>query len=195
MPPAAQSGAMKRVLLALVLAATPLAAAPVDYRLDAAASRVQYRVPFGTDEIFGTMPVESAVIALDFETASRSSVAVTLRADAATASFPFAAQALKGPRVLDAGAFPRITFATTGFRAEGNEAEVAGDITIRGITRPITLRGGLFREEGRAPGDRSELLVRLTGFVNRSEFGADGWSDMVGDRVDIEILARILRAE
>lgn len=186
---------MKHLVLALSLVAAPLHAAPVDYNLDAGGSRVQYRVPFGTDTIFGTMPVESAIIALDFDMANRSSVQVVLRADGATASFPFAAQALKGPRVLAAEKFPRITFATTSFRATGNEAEIDGDITIRGVTRPITLRGGLFREEGQPQGDRSELLVRLTGSVSRSAFGATGWLDMVGDEVEIEIIAKIQRAE
>ncbi|MDJ1008570.1 MAG: YceI family protein [Paracoccaceae bacterium] len=186
---------LRAIALLLLALATPLAAAPVDYRLDTDGSRVQYRVAFGTDEIFGVMPVEDAAVALDFAMASNSSVSVTMNAAGATANFPFAAQALKGPSVLDTGTHPDITFSTTAFRASGNDAEVDGLITIRGVTRPITLRGGLFRERGQEPGDRSELLVRLTGAVQRSDFGADGFSDMVGDRVEIEVLARILRDE
>ncbi len=186
---------MKQIILPLILFASPMAAAPVDYTLDAAGSRVQYRVPMGGNEIFGTMPVQSARIALDFEMASNSRVSVTLNAAGATASFPFAAQALKGATVLNTAQHPRVTFETTRFRANGNNAEVDGNITIRGVTRPITLRGGLFRERGQSTGDRSELLVRLTGAVNRSDFGASGYADAVGDKVELEILAKILRDE
>lgn len=187
--------AMKHALITLLLLAVPAAADPVGYRFVPDGSQVKYRVDFGTDEIFGTMPVEEARIVLDFEQASNSSVAVTLRADQATASFPFAAQALKGPQVLATADFPRVTFETTAFRASGNTAEVDGNITIRGVTRPMTLRGGLFREQGRPAGERSELLVRLAGSVDRSAFGADGFADMVSDEVEIEILARMARAE
>ena len=186
---------MKRFALILLLFAAPANAAPVDYTLDAAGSRVQYRVPFGTSEIFGVMPVKSARIALDFDMASNSSVAVTLNASGATASFPFAASTLKGPSVLNTAEHPEVSFVTTAFRANGNQAEVDGQMTIRGVTRPVTLKGGLFREQGRTAGDRSQLLVRLTGAINRSDFGASGFLDAVGDRVELEILARIIRDE
>lgn len=177
-----------------IAAAVPAFAVPVNYTLDTSESRVQYRVPFGNSEIFGTMPVRSADIALDFDMASNSRVAVTLNAAGATSSFPFAAATLKGATVLNTAQHPNVSFVTTAFRANGNQAEVDGRITIRGVTRPITLRGGLFRERGQTAGDRSELLVRLTGAINRSEFGASGFADAVGDRVELEILAKILRA-
>ena len=66
-----------------------------------------------------------------------------------------------------------------------------GDLTIRGVTQPVTLRAELYRTKGSAAGDNSHLTVRLTGRVNRSAFGATGWSDMVGDEVRIIITARI----
>jgi polyisoprenoid-binding protein YceI len=37
--------------------------------------------------------------------------------------------------------------------------------------------------------------VRLVGKVKRSAFGATGWSDMVGDEVRLDILARIARQD
>ena len=36
-------------------------------------------------------------------------------------------------------------------------------------------------------GDRRKVTVRLTGKVNRSDFGATGWSDLVNDEVRIVI--------
>jgi polyisoprenoid-binding protein YceI len=68
---------------------------------------------------------------------------------------------------------------------------VTGNLTIRGVTRPVTLLAEVFRPKGSAEDDRSRLTVRLTGRVNRSDFGAAGWSDMVGDEVRIVINARI----
>jgi polyisoprenoid-binding protein YceI len=116
---------------------------------------------------------------------------VTLDVTGATASFPFAAQALKGPKVLAARDHPRITFESTSVSLAGDGADVAGTITIRGVSKPVTLRAQLFRPQGSAANNFSRLTVKLSGSVNRSDFGATGWSDMVGDEVRILITARI----
>jgi polyisoprenoid-binding protein YceI len=72
---------------------------------------------------------------------------------------------------------------------------VVGNLTIRGVTRPVRLAAQLYRQKGTAEGDRSRLSIRLTGSVSRAAFGATGWADLVGDTVAIDILARIARAE
>ena len=178
-------------MLCLVTLAKPLAAAPVPYAIEAAKSSVGFETDFGPDRISGTMPVTRADLVLDFDNAARSTMAVTLDIADASASFPFASQALKGPKVLDAASFPEITFASTAVRAKGDGAEVDGDLTIRGITRPVTLAAQIYRQDGFVEGDYSHLSVLLTGSVNRSDFGATGWADMVGDQVRLRILARI----
>jgi len=178
-------------MLCLVTLAKPLAAAPVPYAIEAAKSSVGFETDFGPDRISGTMPVTRADLVLDFANAARSTMAVTLDIADASASFPFASQALKGPKVLDAASFPEITFASTAVRAKGDGAEVDGDLTIRGITRPVTLAAQIYRQDGFVEGDYSHLSVLLTGSVNRSDFGATGWADMVGDQVRLRILARI----
>ena len=47
------------------------------------------------------------------------------------------------------------------------------------------------RREGMAEGARSHLSIHLDGLLRRSDFGATGWSDMVGDEVRLHIVARI----
>ena len=63
------------------------------------------------------------------------------------------------------------------------------------VTRPVLLDAMIWRQKGHAPGDLSQLTVRLTGAVLRSDYGATGWADMVGDEVRLTILARIARAD
>ncbi|WP_292019165.1 YceI family protein [Maritimibacter sp. UBA3975] len=169
-------------------------AEPVSYRLDPARSVVGYEVGFGQDLIKGRIPVRSADVTLDFRSNSNSSVSVTLNAAGATSSFPFAEQALKGPKVLATGQFPTMTFRSSAFRIGTTTAQVDGQVTIRGVTRPVRLDAQVFRQQGTDPGDLSKMSVHLTGAVNRSEFGATGWNDMVADRVVISIVARLDRA-
>lgn len=169
-------------------------AAALSYVLDTDGSAVGFETDFGQTPIRGRMPVTTARLSLDFDHAAASHVVVTLNADRARASFPFATQAMKGATVLDTSRYPEIRFESTSVRATDTGATVTGLITIRGVTREITLDARLYRPEGSTPGHRETLSILLTGKVSRTAFGATGFADMVGDEVRLKILARIRRA-
>lgn len=179
------------VLLIVACLAAPAHAAPRVYALQPDGSNVSFSTDFGPDKITGSFPVQKADLTLDFENLAKSKIAVTLDVARANASFPFAAQALKGPKVLDAKAFPLITFKSTAVRRSGAGADVDGTLTIRGKAKAVTLKATLYRQKGQAEGDLSLLTIHLIGAVNRSEFGAVGWNDLVSDEVRLDILARI----
>lgn len=172
---------------------SPLAAAPANYVLEPATSTVGFETDFGKDHITGRMPIAAANLTLDFDSVANCKVAVTLDAAGAQASFPFAAQAMKGPKVLDTKTHPQIIFESTSVKADGKGAKVTGTVTIRGVSKPMILDAQIYRQKGTAERDLSHLSIRLTGAVQRSQFGAIGWADMVGDEVRLDILARIAR--
>ena len=181
-------------ILALALCAAPVWAAPEAYHLQPDLSSVGFETDFGPDKITGTMPVTLADLTLDFAHVAASKVAVTLNAAGAQASFPFAAQAMRGPKVLDTAEFPEISFVSTEVKPDAQGATVTGNITIRGVTQPASFHAEIYRQQGTQDGDLSHLTIRLTGAILRSAFGAVGWHDMVGDEVRLNILARIERA-
>jgi polyisoprenoid-binding protein YceI len=99
-----------------------------------------------------------------------------------------------GPKFLDAAAHPQITFRSTAIELTGPDAaRVTGDLTLRGITRPIvletTFNGGYV---GHAYEPNARIGFSATGRIKRSEFGMDfglpppGSTMGVGD--DIEII-------
>jgi polyisoprenoid-binding protein YceI len=182
-----------RLALAFLLLASPAFAAPADYVLEPEASTVGFETDFGEQDITGRFPITQANLTLDFDSAANSTIDVILDVSRATASFPFAADALKGSNVLDARNYPNIRFVSTRIRADGDGATVQGNLTIRGVTKPVTLQAQIFRQQGYEAGDMSHLTVTLRGAVQRSEFGATGFADMVGDEVRLDIRARIAR--
>ena len=185
---------MRRLAVLVLTALLPLhgaSAATTAYHLDPTASTVAFETDFGPDLITGSIPLDKADLSLDFDNVTNCTVAVALDVTGAKASFPFAAQALKGPKVLDAKDYPRMTFESTSVKGAGTAADVTGKLTIRGVTRTVTFKAQLFRPQGSAATDLDHLTVKLTGRVHRSDFGATGWSDMVGDEVRIIITARI----
>jgi polyisoprenoid-binding protein YceI len=172
------------------------AAAPVPYRLDQAASTVGFRFFLSGAEQTGSMPVDTATITVDPANLAASKVDVSLRVAGARTGLIFATQALIGPEVLDAAGFPTIRFVSdrvqlaSDGRLSGG-ARIAGQLTLRGKTHPVSFDAGLFRPPGSAADDLSELRVKLTGQISRSAFGASGYPQLVADNVDLDITAVI----
>lgn len=172
----------------LGLAALPAAAAPRAYAL-VEGSEVAFTWYWGADPYRGAMGIAGADIRIDWDAPSASTVVVDVDVTRAVAGFAFADEAMRGPRVLDAASFPTIRFVSRTVTQTGpSTARVEGEFTIRGVTRP----GAMDAAFSRAPGaDLSRVAVDLTGTIQRSEFGATGWSDLVGDRIDLDIRAEL----
>ncbi|MEO0381458.1 MAG: YceI family protein, partial [Pseudomonadota bacterium] len=65
----------------------------------------------------------------------------------------------------------------------------------RGVTKRVKFNAQLFRAPGSAADDLSALRVILNGRVNRTDYGAIGYPELVADAVDIEIDANIRATE
>ncbi|MEO0484274.1 MAG: YceI family protein [Pseudomonadota bacterium] len=182
---------MRSFLTALLFLALPALADPVPYTLDAERSSVAFSFELLGGTTRGTMPVEAAQIALDFDTLSNSRTDVTLDAAGAATGFGPATAAMRGSRVLDTEAFPTITFTATDISGTFSQGRVTGLVTIKGVTRPVTMDAQVLRQAGTAVGDLSRLTVRLTGQVDRHDFGVDGYRDLVGPIITLDITTRL----
>jgi polyisoprenoid-binding protein YceI len=182
--------------LLIALAAPAAFAAPQPYALDAAASEVGFVYRLTGQATRGRMPVSRAEIVIDWQSLAATRADVTLDVARAQAGLIFATQAMRGPQVLDAGRHPAIRFRSTRTYATEGGAAMEGALTVRGVTRPVTLAARFLAPQGAAPDDpaaRERLTIELTGAISRSAFGASGFPDIVGDRVDLEIRAVIRR--
>ena len=175
------------------LIAAAATADPLQYQLDTARSAVTFTFGFDGKPRKGEMPVKSADLLLDLDNIPASKVAVTLNARGARAGFIFFTDAMKSDDVLSTRRFPEITFRSTRIRGDLKGATVTGDLTMRGVTRPVTLKAQLFRQRGTEVNDRNNLLILLTGTVSRRAFGANGYPKLVGDAIGLRIIARVTR--
>jgi len=78
---------------------------------------------------------------------------------------------LKSPEFFDAATYPKITFKSTSFtKVDDDDYKLAGDLTIKGITKPVTLDVEL---GGSAADFYGNLKAgfEVTGKINRKEFG------------------------
>ena len=189
----------RRHLLAIGLAALarPSFAAPTPYGLGPNGANITYLFTLNGAQVKGTVPVARADLRIDPANLAASTADVTADIRRARTGLIFATEALKSATVLNAASFPMARFTSTRVRlGDGGRisdgATVEGDLTLRGVTRPVRFSATLFRKRGSAPDDLSALDVRLQGRINRRDFGATGYADLVEDSVGIDIKADIL---
>jgi len=108
---------------------------------------------------------------------------------------------LRSPDFFDAAAHPTLTFRSTGVRAiGGNRFEVVGDLTMHGVTRPITLEADI-GEPVRDPWGRQRRAAVVAGKLNRKDFGLT-WNQileagalLVGEEVRLTFDVQVTSSE
>jgi polyisoprenoid-binding protein YceI len=89
---------------------------------------------------------------------------------------------VRGKNFLDAANYPTMTYRSTGIRRSGDSLVVDGDLTIRGITRPVQLALEV-NGFGPDPFGGTRAGFSATGEINRTEFGIHANMDIPGGGV------------
>lgn len=184
---------MRLVLAVLMLVAGGALADPVRYRLDGTASRIEFTFDLEGIPLTGQVPITTAEVLVDFENLAQSSVSVTMHVARATTNIGFATEAMRLPSMLNTGLYPQAMFRSTRITRLGDGARLAGNLMLRGVTRPVVLEGAIFRRRGSDPGDLSDLVLIFEGAVDRHAFGASGYRHLVTETVGLRVLVAIVR--
>lgn len=94
---------------------------------------------------------------------------------------------------FDATEFPQARFVSTRVEpTDATHARVTGDLTLHGVTRPVTLEVTLNALRRHPLTFKRTAGFSATGTLRRSDFGMDAWKSVVGDEVTliIEVEAR-----
>jgi polyisoprenoid-binding protein YceI len=78
---------------------------------------------------------------------------------------------LQTPDFFDAQRYPEITFKATELSREGTTVRGAGELTLKGVTKPITLEGTIAEAPATDPFGRERLGLRLEATVDRNDYG------------------------
>jgi polyisoprenoid-binding protein YceI len=107
---------------------------------------------------------------------------------------------LQTPDFFDAERFPEIAFRAEGIEVNGGEVRGGGEITIRGVTKPVEFDGSITAPAPDAYGkDRVGAVLSAT--VDRHEFGVSwnapvpGGGNALGDEVTINAELFFVRAD
>jgi polyisoprenoid-binding protein YceI len=166
-----------------------------DYALDKAHGSILFKIDhLGYSTYVGRFERFDASLSGDPESPEAATVSATVDIASLDIANPEFAAELLGPYWFDAATYPTASFTTSGVSITGvNQADIRGDLTLRGQTRDVTLKA-------RLNGSAYDRLrgADVVGFsaklaISRSAFGLNRYSGLLTDEVWIEIEAEFVR--
>jgi polyisoprenoid-binding protein YceI len=169
------------------------------YTLDARHSQILFSILHqGTTYYFGRFDRQSGT--LNFASSAPEKSAVSIDIDMTSIDTP--SQALNGiltaKDVFDVQQFPTATFRSTSVVRTGpNTGKITGDLTIRNVTKSVTL-DAVFNGGSLNPmSDSYAIGFSATTTIRRTDFGITGmrWEPLVGDEVKLIVETAFLQSK
>lgn len=179
--------------LALLLAQPAFAAE--EYVFDQSHTEIRFQVDhFGYSTITGEFHEFDGMLLLDEDDIANSSVEVTIDLRSLDTGWKDRDDHFKSEDFFEVAEYPEATFESTVIEANGQDRHrVDGELTIHGITRPVTLDVQVNKI-----GEHPVTGARTIGFdamttIERSAFDAGMYAPAVSDEVEIRITSEMPR--
>jgi polyisoprenoid-binding protein YceI len=169
----------------------PSTVQPGAYTLESSHARILWQVShMGLSEWFGDFAGPTGTATFDPANVAADAVDVIVPVASVSTTNAVLDGELKSPAWFDAAKFPTIEFKSSKVVRTGpGTADVTGDLTFHGVTRPVTLK-----VKFRAAGPNVMTKHFTVGFdataeIRRSDFGVSTYVPLIGDDVQITISA------
>jgi polyisoprenoid-binding protein YceI len=154
------------------------------YRIETDNSEFGFSVTSSLQEVRGQFLQVQGGMAVDTLGIEQDQVLVAIRTDSLDTNCEYAEHMLRGVNFFDVKQYPEILFVSTGFEwVTQTRATLVGDLTLHGVTRPVTFDVQLTNVFGEQAGDTDTILVKATSSIRRSDFGMKAIPKLVEDEV------------
>ena len=168
------------------------------YKIDKSHSEAIFQVRHLVTKVRGRFTDFEGAIEFNEANPEQSSVHFTINTTSIDTAEPDRDKHLRSADFFEIESYPTLSFTSTGFRAgSGNSFELDGDLTVKGETNPVTLKGEFL---GWGPGMQGGTLASFSASttIDREDFDltwnvaveTGGW--LVGKKVDIVIDADLV---
>jgi polyisoprenoid-binding protein YceI len=185
----------KLALLSLIaMFAAPVLAAPENYTIDPRHTFPSFEVNhLGFSTQRGRFNSTSGKITLDRE-AKRGTVQVTIDTSSVSTGVPKLEEHLRGEDFFDVAQHPAMTFKSNNLKFNGDVPVAAeGEITIRGITKPVTFAITSFKCGPNPVAKKDACGADANATIKRSDFGMKYALPALGDDVKLIINVEALK--
>lgn len=173
---------LKKSLLALTTAALLASAAnasAADYKIDKQGQHafVQFRIQhLGYSWLYGTFRDFDGSFTFDEADPSKDKVNVTINTNSVDTNHAERDKHLRSAEFLNVAKFAQANFVSTGVKKDGDELDITGNLTLNGVTKPVTLEAKKLGE-GKDPwggyraGFEAETKIALKDFNIKTDLG------------------------
>jgi polyisoprenoid-binding protein YceI len=174
-------------------------ATAAEWEIDSAHTSAQFSVKhLMVSTVRGHFRKVTGTVVFDDADLTRSSVQVEIDASSLETGEPKRDGHLRSADFFDVEKFPKLTFRSTRIARAGSEFTVTGDLTMHGVTRPVTLTAEAPSAPMKDPYGRVVRGVSATGKLNRKDWDL-GWNAaletggvLVGEEVKLQIDAELV---
>jgi polyisoprenoid-binding protein YceI len=186
-----------------VLLCAPTLAAASTWQIDPAHTSAQFAVKhLMVSTVRGTLGKVTGTLNLDETDPTKSTVSASIDAAGIDTREPKRDEHLRSPDFLDVTKYPTITFESTKVEQISKDRfKVTGDLTLRGVKKPVILEVHGAPTPMQDPFGNTKLGGTATTTINRQDYGV-AWSKkldaggvVVGDDVDITIDLELIKAK
>lgn len=195
---------MKRLLFlvaALLLGAGPALAATATWQIDPNHATIEFKVRhMMVAYVKGTFAKVDGTIEADDADPAKAKIRVTIDTASIDTNIAKRDEHLRSPDFFDVARFPTMTFVSKAVAVDGNgKGKVVGDLTIRDVTREVTLEVAEVTPAIKDPWGKTRRGASATTTINRKDFGLT-WNTLletggvaVGDEVKISLDFEMIR--
>lgn len=184
------------IFIALVALTGTALAEPTEYSFDKSHANLSFsynHLGFSTTE--GRFGEWDGKLVIDQENPSNSSIQFVIDVASLDTFFPDRDKHFLSADFFDVGKFPKATFKSTKVEKVGdNTLKVTGDLTIKDITKPVTLDVDVTALGEHPMAKKPAAGFAVTATVKRSDYGMDMYVPYVGDDVTVTFHGESLKA-
>jgi polyisoprenoid-binding protein YceI len=168
--------------------ATQALAAPVTYQVDPTHTFPRFSYDhFGLSTQLSRFDQVSGTVVLDRE-ARTAAVDIVIDTTSVNTGYETFDEHIQAEHFLDTARYPTATFRSTRVEFDGDRpVAIEGELTIKGITRPVTLEVTHFVNMTHPMLNKDAIGADATTVIRRTDFNAGKYAPNVGDEVTLNI--------
>jgi len=185
---------LSAVLILAAAAASPALAAPETYVVDGTHTFPRFSYShFGYSTQLSRFDKTTGTVVFD-KAARTGAVDIVIDAKSVDTGYATFNEHIQGEDFLDTARYPTATFKSTRVVFDGDKpAKVEGNLTLKGVTKPVTLTVTDFKAAPHPMLKKDAIGANAWTMVKRSEFNAGKYAPNVGDDVRIDIAIEAIK--
>lgn len=158
------------------------------YKTDSAHTQIAFTVNhLGFNAYHGIFGDPAGTLTIDPANPATTKVDIEIPMSGITTTSAKLTEHLKAPDFFDVAKFPTARFQSTSVTVKGTDATIVGNLTLKGVTKPVTLQAK-FIGAGKGPMNQLETIgFEATTTISRSAFGVSYGVPFVSDEVPLQI--------